>query len=437
MTTTKETPWVQCEDHDGTHRLTDKCVGAVLDAPPAETSAPGASGSPGDAAREPPAHPKCLVCGKPATHQSYFTDGWSFPACDAEDCQAEGALEEPAAPASPPGGAAPACACGRTAETGCAKARDRERAAAAPAPGGADLGAMLAAFELAAMREARRPALDPPGDDVTVARSALVSAWEAMRGVLVTETKERERCRDGWQECAANLEAEARAHQATAEGLRSAIERATAAERALSEARAALRTQNDLALDRLNRAVDAERERDEARAERDRYRTAWERAEAAINDVRREATESRAALARARGALAGLPCMWVWRAEKNGKPPRAACADRMDPVYGGELPEHAWCPTCRARALAQETPAGTGLPPEIREILRDAKDGTTGVCIRERAAAAIVARDLCPRCAGTGMELLDTGPGGPAAWGTCHGCRAPAGTTNESKETTP
>jgi hypothetical protein len=65
------------------------------------------------------------------------------------------------------------------------------------------------------------------------------------------------------------------------------------------------------------------------------------------------------------------------------------------------------------------------LPPEIREILRDAAKGVSGVCIRERAAAAIVARDLCPRCAGTGMELLDTGPGGPAAWGTCHGCRAP------------
>jgi hypothetical protein len=65
------------------------------------------------------------------------------------------------------------------------------------------------------------------------------------------------------------------------------------------------------------------------------------------------------------------------------------------------------------------------LPPEIREILRDVAHGVTGACVRERAAAAIVRRDLCPRCAGTGQELLDTGPGGPAVWGTCHGCSAP------------
>jgi hypothetical protein len=80
-------------------------------------------------------------------------------------------------------------------------------------------------------------------------------------------------------------------------------------------------------------------------------------------------------------------------------------------------------PASPSPAPREETPAA--LPPEILEILRDAKDGTTGVCIRERAAAAIVARDLCPRCAGTGQELLDTGPGGLAAWGTCHGCRPP------------
>jgi hypothetical protein len=66
------------------------------------------------------------------------------------------------------------------------------------------------------------------------------------------------------------------------------------------------------------------------------------------------------------------------------------------------------------------------LPPEIREILRDVAAGVTGPDLRGRAAAAIVARGLCPRCADTGQELLDTGGAPGVAWGTCHGCAAPS-----------
>ena len=85
----------------------------------------------------------------------------------------------------------------------------------------------------------------------------------------------------------------------------------------------------------------------------------------------------------------------------------------------------------RAALAGEETSTGTvaALPPEIREILRDVAAGVSGPDLRGRCAAAIVARDLCPRCAGTGMELLDIP--GTVAWGVCHGC-ASAG-----KETKP
>jgi hypothetical protein len=75
-----------------------------------------------------------------------------------------------------------------------------------------------------------------------------------------------------------------------------------------------------------------------------------------------------------------------------------------------------------SRVAAAE--AGATLAPEIREILRDVAGGVTGPDLRGRAAAAIIKRDLCPRCADTGHELLDTGGRG-VAWGTCHRCATP------------
>jgi hypothetical protein len=64
------------------------------------------------------------------------------------------------------------------------------------------------------------------------------------------------------------------------------------------------------------------------------------------------------------------------------------------------------------------------LPVEIREILRDVAHGVHGPMVSGMAAASIVKRDLCPRCAGTGHELLDAP--GTLMWGTCHGCNPPA-----------
>jgi hypothetical protein len=46
----------------------------------------------------------------------------------------------------------------------------------------------------------------------------------------------------------------------------------------------------------------------------------------------------------------------------------------------------------------------TDLPGEIRAILRDVAHGIHGFDLSGRAAAAIVRRDLCPRCAGTGCD---------------------------------
>jgi hypothetical protein len=63
------------------------------------------------------------------------------------------------------------------------------------------------------------------------------------------------------------------------------------------------------------------------------------------------------------------------------------------------------------------------LPFEVREILRDVAHGVHGPDLSGRAAAAIVRRDLCPRCANTGHELLATP--GTLAWGRCHGCATP------------
>jgi hypothetical protein len=59
------------------------------------------------------------------------------------------------------------------------------------------------------------------------------------------------------------------------------------------------------------------------------------------------------------------------------------------------------------------------LPDEIRAILRDVAHGVHGSDLSGRAAAAIVRRDLCPRCAGTGCDTpqprapstgVETGP---------------------------
>lgn len=52
----------------------------------------------------------------------------------------------------------------------------------------------------------------------------------------------------------------------------------------------------------------------------------------------------RARLAAVKDALASLPCMFEWGARREGKL-RKPCRD-----YEGFLPEHAWCPVCRAQA---------------------------------------------------------------------------------------
>jgi hypothetical protein len=54
-----------------------------------------------------------------------------------------------------------------------------------------------------------------------------------------------------------------------------------------------------------------------------------------------------------------------------------------------------------ARALRHDPSV---LPDEIRAILRDVAHDVHGADLSGRAAAAIVSRDLCPRCAGTGCD---------------------------------
>jgi hypothetical protein len=82
-------------------------------------------------------------------------------------------------------------------------------------------------------------------------------------------------------------------------------------------------------------------------------RCAWEEE---VADLRAALSTSLAEVERLREALVGLPCMFVWQGRREGKS-RVSCPN----TTGGDplteyLPEHAWCPVCRARAAPGAPP---------------------------------------------------------------------------------
>lgn len=164
-----------------------------------------------------------------------------------------------------------------------------------------------------------------------------------------------------------------------------------------------------------------------AESERDEWREKAEDRKRELNDLEQHALTIKM-LFEQRDALAERAREARWALEIVAQPECSIPPDCADDEEYPAMLSVADMRRARAALASPETPAADTLPAEIREILRDVANGVFGRDLSGRAAAAIVKRDLCPRCADTGMELLDAP--GALMWGMCHGC-APSSRSEE------